>query len=372
MTEAPDRELADEPGRPRGRDEVDPELLLLPRPRPRVGPLLALSVLVFCIYFLVRLHGDLVFARSGPDPAKVTSIAGVLAADLDSYVEVADAVPDRAAILRVFASEARDGHRLAPVLGSGERVWLLFGGSHWSEPPAYDERVRGRVKRLGDLPFHDQLVAELAGIRLPRALDPGAALAALAANRPEVRDLAGDLVAARPDAPVTIVERAVGEARVTGFATDRFPDEKAWRAALERAAIIAPASPLESATDASWSFRVPASGGVEPVAAALVAARLFAARAEPVDRTHHAAWRDLGVDGGDLVVAGNPPGRVRAASIGAILIETERHAPADARVLVTTDQPGDYWHVTILYVMFALVAVVFAWALVRGLREPRE
>jgi hypothetical protein len=369
--EAPGRELAEEPGRPRGRDEVDAELLVLPRPRPRVGPLLALSVVVFCVYFLVRLRSDLVFAHSGPDPAEVTGIAGAMAGELDSYVELREAVPDRAAILRVFASEARDGHRLAPVLGSGDRLWLLFGGSHWTEPPAYDERVRGRLKRLADLPFRDELVAELARTRLPRALDPGDALAALAARRKEVRDLSGDMVAAAADAPVTVVERAVGEARVTAFATDRYPDENAWRAALARAGLVAPGARLDSATDASWSFRVAAPNGVEPVAAALVAARLFAARAEPVDRTHHAAWRDLSASGGDLVVAvsGGPPERVPAAGITALLIETERRAPTDARVIVMTDRPGDYWHVTVLYVLFALLAAVFAWAFVRGLRR---
>src|SRR5919198_463265 len=90
--EAPGRELAEEPGRPRGRDEVDAELLVLPRPRPRVGPLLALSVVVFCVYFLVRLRSDLVFAHSGPDPAEVTGIAGAMAGELDSYVELREAV----------------------------------------------------------------------------------------------------------------------------------------------------------------------------------------------------------------------------------------------------------------------------------------
>ena len=90
------------------------------------------------------------------------------------------AVPDRAATLRVFASDARGGHRRAPGLGSAARVWLLFGGSHWVESPAYDETVRGRVKRLSDLPFHDQLTEHLARIQLPRALDERAALAALA------------------------------------------------------------------------------------------------------------------------------------------------------------------------------------------------
>jgi len=375
MAEAPDRELADHPGRPRGRDEVDPELLVLARPRAAIGPLLALSVLVFCAYFLFRLRSDLVFAHAGDDPTEVKDVAGALAADLDSYVELV-AVPDRAAILRVYASDARDGHRLAPVLGSADRLWILFGGNQWVETPTYDERVRGRIKRLDDLPFHDELLAEVARTPLPRALDTRVALAALGARPPaarsasaEVRDVAGDPVAVTAATPVTVVERAVGEARVVCVATDGQPDERAWRAALERTGLVAAGAPLDGKTDATWSFRVPAPDGVEPVAARLVAARLFAARAEPVDRTFRATWRDLAVQGDALLVPdGGQVQRVSAASVAAILVEAMRRPPDDARVLVTTDRPGDYWHVTALFAVLAALALVFAWALWRGLR----
>jgi hypothetical protein len=373
MSDAPSRELAEHPGRPRGRDEVDPELLILRRPRAVIGPLLSLSVLVFCAYFLVRLRSDLVFAHAGSEPARLASPADLLRADLDSYVEL-EAVPDRASILRVYASEARDGHRLAPVLGSRERVWVLFGGNQWVEPATYDERVRGRVKELGDLPFYDALVAELGRTRLPRALDPAAAVEALRAGGGpvEVRDVAGDPVAVAPETPVTLVERAVGEARVVGFATDTQRDENAWRAALERAGVIAAGVPLERKTDATWSFRVPAPGGIEPIAARLVAARLFAARAEPVDRTYRASWRDLRAEGNDLVVpqAGGPA-LVQAASVRALVAEAGRRAPPDARVLVATDRPEDYWHVTALYAVLGALALLFAWALWRGLRPER-
>jgi hypothetical protein len=374
MSEAPDREpdLAHHPGRRRGRDEVDPELLVLPRPRPRIGPLLALSVLVFCAYFLVRLRSDLVFAHSGADPVQVKGADGVLAAEIDSYVELA-AVPDRAATLRVYASDARDGHRLAPVVGTADRVWLLFGGSHWVESPVYDEVVRGRVKLLGDLPFRDQLTEHLARTRLPRALDRDAALSALGGGHAtaRVRDVAGDPVDVDASTPVTVLERTAGQARVTGFATDRHPDEKAWRAALEAAGVLAPGAALESETDASWSFLVPAPQGPAPLAARLVGARLFGARAEPVDRVHRATWGGLKIEGGALLV-GAAAARVHAASITTILAGSRRTAPADARVVVTTDRPDDYWHVTALYVVLCALALVFAWALWRGLAPARE
>ena len=369
MSEAPDREsdLANHPGRPRERDELDPELLVLPRPRPRIGPLLALSVLVFCAYFLVRLRSDLVFAHRGDDPVQVKGVAGALAAADDSYIEL-DAVPDRAAVLRVYASEAREGHRLAPVLGSGDRLWILFAGSHWSETPSYDERVRGRIKTLADMPFHDPLIEELARTRLPRALDVAGAIAAVG-GAGELRDQSGDPVTVAPDTPVTVVQRGIGEARVTGYASERQPDEKAWRAALEQAGLIEPGRALESQNEASWSWRVPAPDGIEPVAARLVAARLFAARAETVDRTMKTAWRELRAEGGDLIVGQErvPPGGIRA-----LLVDVVHRAPDGARVLVTTDRPGDYHHVIMICVALGVFGLLFAWALWRGLRAAPE
>ena len=376
--EAPDREMADHPGRPRGRDELDPELLVLPRPRASIGPLLALSVLVFCVYFLVRLRSDLVFAHAGDDPAEVKDVAAVLAADLDSYVEVT-AVRDRAAVLRVYTSDATDGHRLAPVLGSGERLWILFSGNQWVDPPTYDERVRGRVKELDDLPFADELRDELARTRLPRALDVKVVLAALRMRPPkvtpkraEVPDVSGDPVLLAPHDEVTVVERATREARVVVVATDAHNDEAAWRAALEQAGLRTGGAAVENKAAATWTFEVAAPDGIDAVAARLVAARLFAADVQPIDRTHRAMWSMLSVAGDELVVPyGVATARVAFADVAAILAHAPRRAPAGARVLVATDRPADYWHVTAIYVVLVVLALAFAWALWRGVRAAR-
>lgn len=376
--EAPDRELADHPGRPRGRDELDPELVVLPRPRASIGPLLALSVLVFCVYFLVRLRSDLVFAHAGDDPAQVKDAAAVLAADLDSYVEV-PAIPDRAALLRVYTSDATDGHRLAPVLGSGGRLWILFAGNHWVEPPAYGERVRGRVKELDDLPFADALRDELARTPLPRALDVKVVLAGMRVRPPtvtpkraEVPDVSGDPVLLAAHDEVTVVVRATREARVVVVATDAQRDEAAWRAALEGAGLTTTSPAAENQPAATWSFEVAAPDGLDAVAARLVAARLFAADVQPIDRTYRATWAQLSADGGTLVVPdGAGAARVDFADVSAILAHAPRRAPHDARVLVATDRPEDYWHVTAIYVVLIVLAAAFAWALWRGVRAAR-
>jgi len=358
-------ELASHPGRPRPRDEVDPELLVLPRPRARIGWLLALSVIAFCAYFMIRLRGDLVFSRAGGEPSRLRSIAEALSADPEDYVAI-EAVPDRAFLLRVFASDAKDGHRLAPVLGSGDRLWIMFEGSQWDAPAAYDEVYRGRVKRLGDLPFYGDLVDHLATMqRLPRGVKIAALRAALEQRASSLDDIGGDRIALTGDTPIAIAERVAGQSAVTVFRTDTQRDESAWRHALEGIGLLAPGAPLLDTREDAWTFQVAAPDGVDAVEAKLVAARLFAARAEPYDRTHRTTWGTLSASSGGLSVGAT---QVPWQSVTATAVETPRTAPADARVIITTEAPGDYWYLIPVYLVFAAIALLFAWALVRAVR----
>src|SRR5262245_4607853 len=89
-----DEDLGSHPGRPRRRDELDPELLKLPRKGIRIGWLLALSVVVFCTFLMIELRRDLAYSREGDDPTALESVEQVRDADLNTYVEI-DAVPDR-------------------------------------------------------------------------------------------------------------------------------------------------------------------------------------------------------------------------------------------------------------------------------------
>ena len=136
------------------------------------------------------------------------------------------------ATLRLFAATAH-GHRLAPWSGRPTACCSCSAAATGSSRRPTTRRAAGwNAERL---PFRDQLTEHLARIQLPRALDERAALAALAGGkgqapeRVQVRDVAGDPVAIVSSTPVTVLERTAGQARVTGFATDRHPNEKAWR-----------------------------------------------------------------------------------------------------------------------------------------------
>jgi hypothetical protein len=349
-------DLADHPGRPRGRDEIDPELIRLPRPRPRIGWLLSLSVLVFCSYFMVRLVDDLVFSRRGDGPERLADLDAFRRAAPNSFAEVA-AVPDRAFLLWVHTSEASDGHRIAPVLGSAGRAWLMLPGSHLKSQVAYDEVYRGRVRRLGDMPFYGELVRELGEMKVPRVLTVEGARREVDEGDGVVIDPAGEALPVREDTPVTVTERVAGMALLTAFGTEAMVDEETWRRVLEEAGVLAPGAPSAPAGQNGWSFETGAPDGVDALNARLLEAKLLAARAKPLDRVHQTTWGRLGT------IA------IPWSSITGVAVYTPRDAPADARVLVTTERPDDYWYVLVLYVAFGLFALLFGWAFFRTVRS---
>ena len=384
-------ELAEHPGRPRGRDEIDPELVRLPRPRARIGWLLALSVIVFCGYFMLRLRDDLAFSRQGDDPERLADAAALITAAPDSHVEVVAPV-DRAFLLRVFASEATDGHRLAPVLGAGDRAWIMLPGSHWQVEPRYDEVVRGRVRRLGDLPFHGDLQEQLATMTVPRGVAVPALRGAIEAGARSLEDVAGESLAVAPDTAVILVQRVSGRAVVTAFRGEKLVDEAGWRAALEAAGVLAPGTPLagggapdgggdggggggEGATRDSWSFEVDAPDGVDALGARLVEAQLWNASAAPLDRVHRTRMGALAGAGDAVTIQGEGGAgaavQVPWSEITSAALEVPRQAPADARVLVATERPEDYWYVLPLFALFGGFVLLFAWALVRTVRADR-
>jgi hypothetical protein len=357
----------DHPGRPRAADELDPELIRLERRRVRVGPILALSVIALCAVMMWRLRGDLAFARQGDEPAEV-DLAAARAAASDRFVALT-ARPDRVDALHVYQSRARDGYRLMPVLGASGALWVMFDGDPWDEPPVARERQVGRVRRLGDLPFFDLLVRAAAdGPALPVAIDVDALRAALADGGRGLRDPTGQVLPLAPDTELTIRETVAGRARVTASATDDHPDEMAWQAALIRAGVAPPGTTPQSGTPGTWTFEVPAPGGVDAVAAALAAAKLYATLAAPVVREHRAPWSSLAATADGVAVA---DAEVPWASVSSIALALPPPRPLpDARVVVTSETPADYWYVWPIVLALAALIALFAWGLVRALREP--
>jgi hypothetical protein len=356
------------PGRPRRPDEIDPELQRLPRARTRIGWLLALSVIALCSYVMFQLRSDLAFSRQGDRPEPLPSLESVFDADLDSFVSI-EGIPDRAYAVRALKSDSSLGQRLYPLFGTDGRVWLLVSGSSWTEDATYDERWVGRVKRLQDMPFFGSLRRYLAESRpLPRYTSPAIVRAALEGRATEILHATGDRIAVDASTPVTIARRAADRARVTATATEDHPDEARWRAALERAGIVPAGAQPESGNELAWRYLVPALGGVAALQKRLDEAGLGAARAEEVVETRDVAWGELGASDEGLRADDD---LIPWQEIAQLSVAERRTVPDDARVLVASERPRDYWYLLPLFGVLSVFALVFVWAFARSVQADR-
>ena len=373
----PSQADAADAGRPIPRDAIDPELISLPRFGGRIGPVLALSMVVFSAYLLLRLTDDLVFSRQGPEPAEVASPAALLAqGDIDNRFVRVHAVPDRAFATRVQASRANQGSRLAPAQGTNDRLWLMIDGSVWTAGIRYEEVYAGRVRELDDMPFAEPLRQHVAQRPpAPRFVAPEAVRTALTAAAGTVASPAGDAIAVSADTPVHVYETSPDRVRIEVISTERLPDAAAWSRALAEIGLVAPeataaARPEPMPGGPGWLFTVPATGDVEAIATALRDARLVpAARVLPLEIVHETTWGQLAVRDDALMVAGTA---VPWPQISWVTPIVPRVVPDVAWVLVADESPASYWYVLPLFAVLGISALLFAWALVRAVWPRAE
>ena len=362
-------------GRPIGHDEIDPELVKLIKPRIRLGLVTSGAIVMLSIFLMVKLRHDLAFSRATETPGDVT-LADIAAGNLGegSHVRI-HAVPDRTLVGLVARSGADYGNRIAPALGSAGTLWIVIDGSVWNAERSYAEVYSGRLRRLSDLPFADNLRAFVAsnnpslryvtGAALKDALTAGATTTLTAAG--------GDPVEVGPTTIVEISREAADAVLVHAAETDRQPDEAAWRAALTAAGLTPASSRPEKQDDRGqegWVFRIEAAGARAAAEQALADGALHGARAEPEMLTVRAAWQDLRAepDALEMPTAAGPV-RLPWSSLDLAGVEATRTIPAGAMVLLTRENPGNYWYLLPIYVLLAAFTLLFSWAFVRRLRD---
>ena len=354
-------------GRPRSLGELDPELIVLPRRRVRIGPLLAAAIAVFCLYLMVRLAGDLTFALQDDSPA-ILSVTELSSAAANRFVEVAG-VPDHASLYRITRSGMDDGLRAMPLLGSGGKAWVLLPGSPWADAAPSGEVYRGRVSRADALPFEDELAAAVErSLPILRPLAISAARAALGDQSPSVPTLDGDTIALTPESALEVVQTVADRALITAAKTDDHPDRERWRAALGHAGIPPLPSGREEASPTSWTFEIAAPGGADEIAARLVEARLFAARSDPLTLSYSTTWRELGGRGDELEVGDRG---IPWSEVSGLAVSAAPHSPRGATFLISGESPESYWFLPPLFALLALSTALFGWALWLGLRPER-
>src|SRR5262249_13991953 len=198
----------------------------------------ALAIVVVCGVYLIRLFGDFAFARQ--DKPRDVKIADVLAGDVSTseLVELRAQV-ERGAAVRVRTGAGDPGQRVAPVVGTHDKLWIAVSGD--PEAPYVDGRYVGRVHTSSSGPLGAALRDYLATPQ-PRFVT-GAELqrARLASgDGGELKTVDGEPISARADTPIEVGVVDPGQAKLVVAFIDKDKTVKAWSDALVAAGIIAP------------------------------------------------------------------------------------------------------------------------------------
>ncbi len=355
-----------EPGAPIGKDEIDPDLIRLPRGALQIGLIAAAGVLVLCIALLVRLRHDVGYAREDDTPRPVTAadiVAGKVADN--SYVTL-EAPPDRAGAVRLRLTKGSDGHRVVAVRGTGDRLWLALPGDAMDHAAQRDDRVSGRLRRLADVRYAGPLARALAAYPAPRFITGAELRRARTANATSVTLIDGQPLTLGADADVDLSVVDPNAAIVVAALSEGHPTAAAWAEALVAAGVIAAGqAPISATADlVRWEVRRP--DAVAAVQAILDQAQLSGARTDASATNLRTRFSALAVTDAGVT---SPAGVIPWSAIDVAAVWAPRPVPAGAWVVLADERPGDYWYMQAIFVGLVLIGALAAWALVRAVRR---
>lgn len=365
-----------ESGAPVPRDAIDPDLVKLSRTRPKIGVITAAAVVALCGFFIIQLGPDRRFGGE-PEAPRAVALADVAAGKIadESFVSL-EAEPMRSHAIRTVQTKGDLGYRVTPARGTGERVWLALSGDGWDKPTL--EPYVGRLRRVGDLPFAGVLDKHATRYPRPtfataasvRAGFAGGPVATVAGDRITVADT--DRVAFDTVDPSrsTIVATFTGKRDPAEGDPGHGPltDPQLWIAELTRHGVTATVSATPGQVDTVLGqVRLEVALPVAEVTQKLEAAKLWAARVERVTRYHETTWGALRASTAAGFAASGQV--VPDAHIDLVGLFVQRGVPSDAYALITGEQPTDYWYVLPITGVLGLIGLLFAWALVRAIRE---
>jgi hypothetical protein len=349
-----------EPGAPVAKDAIDPELIKLKRARPKITLVTAAGLVFLCVLFLIRLEPDRRFASSDAIPQRI-SVADVMGghAPLDHYVKLENADPLYAHAIRLGNTKGSLGQRVVPVRGTGDKLWLALPGDGWVEPA--NATYSGRLRELPELPFASTLEAYVKAH--PRPLFATASAMRAGFTTGKVQAVSGDTIALADSDKLAFDVGDPDSSTVIGTFNESYPDAHAWAVALVAAQIPADGTP-DVAHD---TVRFHVLAGATEVGPKLQAAKLWAARVEPVTTHYETTWGALRTaPPSGFPVNGKVVPDADVDLVGAYVV---RDIPKGSLVLLAEERPGDYWHVLPITIALVAIGLVFAWALVRAVKR---
>ncbi len=351
--------VSEELGAPVPKDAIDPELVKLRGPRPKVGLVTAAGVMFLCGFFALKLNPDRRFAGEPEAPRKVT-VSNIVAGEVgpDSHVAV-DAEPLMAHAVRSATQKGNIGIRVVPTRMSSGKLWLVLPGDGYSEPSTTG--YVGRLRRLADMPIADSIEAYLAKNPLPMFATASSVRTSFG-GQPLVT-IDGSKVPVPGDARVAFDVLAPNASNVICSFNPRHTDTAGCAKALGEAGIAMTGTPIPGREQVTFQTG-------EPVATArtkLESAKLWGMTVEPVTNHYESTWHALGT---------SPPGGLTAqgvtipdAEIDLIGVYLKRSIPDDAVALIGGEKPQDYWYVLPVTILVGLIGLLFTWAFVRAVKR---
>lgn len=352
------------PGAPVPDDELDPELIALPRPKTRVGPILSLSIVLLSVILLVKLWPDFRFGLT-EQPENFETVERLLEAGQANAFVAVRAVPDLTVGALVRKGRGAYGHRIQPVFGSNGNLWLMTHSYHWHAKPAYSQVYTGRLAVLGDLPFYEKLSSYWASKDpAKRVIGTDALRSALAAKSTTVEVVGGDEIPLGGETVLEISETVPGRAQVTAYYTEDLPDERTWTLALEQAGlrVVGGRSLGQGDSGETFLYDIEQAGGAAATSEILTKTGLYAARAVPMVREHRVTASEIAAEGSGLRIGDE---LVSWSSIDLVRVANRYPVPADARVIIATDRPESYWYVNPVMILLLLSGLLFAFVFAR-------
>jgi hypothetical protein len=352
-------------GAPIPKDAIDPELIKLSRPRPKVGIITAAGLVFLSVFFVWRLNADRRFGGAADAPIR-TTVADVLAGKVstDAYVSL-QAEPLVAHAIRTTTAKGSLGLRLVPARGTGEKLWIVLDGDGWSAPTVGP--YVGRLSKLSDQPFAKS-VADYASAH-PRPVFAAASAVRAGMTTGKVATVTGETVTVAAADRVAFDVALPNTSTIVCALDERYPNAAAWAKALADAGITANGAPQATADQATFEV----TGSPSSLTQKLQTANLWAARVEPV--THHleTTWGKLaGSSPAGFTVDGTT---IPDGELDLVGLYVARTIPSDAYALITGEKPADYWYVLPAVVGLAIIALLFAYVFVRAIKrdliEPR-
>lgn len=360
------QKVPDEPGAPIPKDKVDKELVdlanvKLARTRLKIGVVTSASVVVLAVFFLLKLNPDRRFGGE-PEQARRVTVADVVAGKVDDDAHVViDAEPLMSHAIRSATQRGNIGMRVVPARGSAQKLWLVLPGDGWSEPGVTG--YVGRLRPLEDLPFAASIASFLAAHPRPLFAPAAAVRAAFATGT--VTSVAGEQISVRDSDRVGFDVSDPGSATVICTFNERHKDIAACSKALGDAAVTTTGTPVQGREQATFSVSTP--DAVATTRTKLETAQLWGMQVEPVTRHYETTWGAL--------EASSPAGftvdkvTVPDAQLDLIGLYVSRNIPDGAQALLVGEKPKDYWYVLPVTIVVGLIALLFAWALVRAVKR---